>query len=163
MEQAQHAPMRHTKKSESWKRYLIDAALAIIVVVPIPLILFALGIHPDIPLLLLLYLFIVLWLAHQRGFWIVVLAALTTCIAVDFFLIRPWLSFAITDLGGGIALLVFLLLAVLLGFMYSKAQEKNQQEHAESILYQERLHEEVIRHDYEDNIYRAVMQAPRDK
>ena len=102
MEQAQHQPVLQTKKGEQWKRYLIDAALAIIVVVPIPLILFALQIHPDIPLLLLLYLFIVLWLAHQRGFWIVVLAALTTCIAVDFFLIQPWLSFAITDPGGGL-------------------------------------------------------------
>ena len=166
MEQAQHPPVRHTKKDEQWKRYLIDASLAIIVVVPIPLILFVLQIHPDIPLLLLLYLFIVLWLAHQRGFWIVVLAALTTCMAVDFFLIQPWLSFAIGDLGEGIALSTFLLLAVLLGFMYSKAQERKQVEHAESILYQERLREqaaEVTRHDYEESIFYHVVQVTRDK
>ena len=55
------------------------------------------------------------------------------------------------------------MLAVLLGFMYSRAQEKNQQEHAESVLYQERLREEVIRHDYEENIYHAVVQTTRDK
>lgn len=60
-------------------------------------------------------------------------------------------------------MIAFLLLAVLLGFMYSKVQAKHQQEHAESVLYQERLRAEVTRHDFEDNIYYAVVQAARDK
>ncbi len=163
MEQTQHPPLHLAKKGVIWKRYLIDAMLAIFIVVPIPLILSALHIYPDLSLLLLLYLFIVLGLAFYRGFWVVVLAALTACIATDFLLIEPHRSFAISHLGEGFALLAFLLLAVLLGFMYSKVQAKNQQEHAESVLYQERLREEVTRHGYEDNIYQTVLQKTRDK
>ena len=85
MEQAQHPSALQAKKGEQWKRYLIDGLLAILVVVPITLIIFALPIHPDISTILLVYLFIVLWLAHQRGFWVVVLAALTACVAIDYF------------------------------------------------------------------------------
>ena len=166
MEQAQHSPVRQTKKSEQWKRYLIDAAIAIMVVVPITLIIFALQIHPDISTLLLLYLFIVLWLAHQRGFWIVVLAALTACVAVDYFLIQPRFSFAIADFGEELALFVFLLLAVILGYMYSTSQKRKQQEHEASLLSEERLRkqtEEITRHDYEAGIFYNVVQVTRDK
>lgn len=166
MEQAQHAPVRQTKKSEQWKRYLIDAAIAIMVVVPITLIIFALQIHPDTSTVLLLYLFIVLWLAHHRGFWIVVLAALTVCVAVDYFLIQPRFSFAIADFGEELALFVFLLLAVILGYMYSTSQQRKQQEHEASLLSEERLRkqsEEITRHDHEAGIFYNVVQVTRDK
>ncbi|MEO8971192.1 MAG: ATP-binding protein [Ktedonobacteraceae bacterium] len=166
MEQAQHSPVRQTKKGEQWKRYLIDAVLAIMVVVPLTLIIFALQLHPGISTTLLVYLFIVLWLVYQRGFWIAVLAALTACVAIDFFLIRPLFSFAIAHTEDELDLFVFLLLAIMLGYMYSKLQARKHQEHAESILYQERLRkqtEEVTRHDYEADIFYNVVQVTRDK
>ncbi len=166
MEQVQHPLVQHVKKGGQWKHYLIDGLLAILVVVPITLIIFALQIHPDISTVLLVYLFIVLWLAHQRGFWVVVLAALTACVAIDYFLMQPRFSFAIANFGEGLALFVFLLLAVMLGFMYSKSQERKQQEHDANILYQEKLRkqaEEVTRHDYEADTFYNVVQVTRDK
>jgi two-component system, OmpR family, sensor histidine kinase KdpD len=66
----------------------------------------------------------------------------------------------------GLDLTVFLLLAIILGYMYSRSQERKQREHEASILYEERLRqqtEEVTRHDYEAGIFYNVVQVTRDK
>ena len=166
MEQAQHQVVLQAKKGVQWKRYLIDSVLAVTVVAVVTLIIFALQLHALISTILLVYLFIVLWLVHQRGFWTAILAAFAACVAFDFFFIQPRFSFTILDFEGGLDLFVFLLLAILLGYMYSRLQERKQREHEASILYEERLRqqtEEVTRHDYEAGIFYNVVQVTRDK
>lgn len=166
MEQAQYPSALQAKKGEPWKRYLIDAALAVAVVAVVTFGLFALQLHADISTILLVYLFIVLWLVHQRGFWTAVLAAFAACVAFDFFLIEPLFSLSIAQFEKGLDLFIFLLFAIILGYMYSRLQERKQHEHEASILYEERLRkqaEEVTRHDYEEGIFYNVVQVTRDR
>src|SRR5579863_7848452 len=166
MEQVQHPVALQTKKGVQWKRYLIDGVLAVTVVAVVTIIIFALQLHALISTILLVYLFIVLWLVHQRGFWTAILAAFAACVAFDFFFIQPRFSLTIADFEGGLDLFVFLLLAIILGYMYSRSQERKQHEHEASILYEERLRqqtEEVTRHDYEAGIFYNVVQVTRDK
>lgn len=166
MEQAQHSSVLAAKKGKQWKHYLIDGVLAIMIVTLVTLLIFALQLHPAIPTILLIYLFIVLWLVHQRGFWIVVLAALTACVAIDFFFIEPRFSLNIAHFEEGLDLFVFLLLAILLGYMYSKSQERKQREHEANLLSEERLRkqtEEITRQDYEAGNFYNVVQVTRDK
>lgn len=166
MEQAQHPALPQTKKGVQWKRYLFDVIFAITVVAVVTFVLFALQLHAYISTILLVYLFIVLWLVHQRGFWTAVLAAFTACVAFDFFLIEPRFSLSIAHPEEGLGLFVFLLFAIILGYMYSRLQERKQHEHAASTLYEERLRkqaEEVTRHDYEEGIFYNVVQITRDR
>ncbi|HLH63714.1 MAG TPA: DUF4118 domain-containing protein [Ktedonobacteraceae bacterium] len=166
MEQTQHRSMSQAKQDIRWKRALIDVGLAIIAVVLVTLIIYGLRLHTYISTVLFVYLFIVLWLVHQRGFWIAVFAAFAACLAFDFFLIQPVFSFTIDHFDDALALFIFLLFAIILGFLYSKMQEIRRQEHEESILFKQRLHqqaEEVTRHDYEAGIFYNVVQATRDE
>ncbi len=166
MEQIQHPLVQLVKKGEQWKRYLIDGLLAILVVAVVTLVLLVLKLHANISTILLVYLFIVLWLVHQRGFWTAVLAAFAACVASDFFLIEPRFSLSIAYFEEGLDLFVFLLLAIILGYMYAKSQARKQQEHAANMLNEERLRkqsEEVTRHDYESDIFYNVVQVTRDK
>ena len=155
-----------TTKSGQWKRYLIDAILAVMAVVLVTLIIFTLQLHARISTILLLYLFIVLWLVHRRGFLTAIFAAFAACVAFDFFLIQPFFSFSIDQLEEGFDLFIFLLFAIILGYTYSRQQEVKRQEHEASVLYKERLRqqaEEVTRHDYEVGIFYNVVQATRDE
>lgn len=166
MEQAQYQVVLQAKKGDRWKRYLIDAVLAIIAVVLVTLIIFALQLHARISTILLVFLFVVLWLVHKRGFRTAVFAALAACIAFDFFLTQPFFSFTIAHFEEGLDLFIFLLFAIILSHFYSKSQEVKRQEHEASILYEERLRkqtEEVTRHDYEAGIFYNVVQATRDE
>ena len=166
MEQIQrYKVMLHTKKSNPWKGYLLNALLAIMAMVPLTLIIFTLQLHTRITTILLIYLFIVLWLVHQRGFWTAVLAAFIACGSFDFFLLQPAFSFSIADFDEGLDLFVFLLFAIILGYFYSNLQTVKLKEHAANLLYEERLRkqsEEVTRQDYEVDIFYNAVQAIRD-
>ncbi len=166
MEQTQHQVVPRAKKSDWWKRSLVDVGLAIIAVALVTLIIFVLQLHAYISTVLLVYLFIVLLLVHLRGFRTAVLAAFAACLAFDFFLIQPFFSLTIAHFDEGLDLFIFLLFAILLGYFYSKLQEVRRQEHEASMLYKERLREqteEVTRHDYEAGIFYNVVQATRDE
>ena len=166
MEQAQQPLLLKTSKEHQWKRYLFDGVIAIVLVALVTLLVSALQLHAGIPTILLLYLFIVLWLVHHRGFCAAVLAAFAACIAFDFFLIQPRLSLSIADFEEGLDLFVFLLFATILGYLYSKLQARKQQQHEASILNEERLRnqtEELTRQDYESGVFYNVVQATRDK
>ncbi len=153
-----------------WKRFVIDSLLAIIAVIVVTLLVFALQLHPHIATILLVDLFIVLLLTLKRGLRTAILAAVAACLAFDFFLVQPIFSLTVTHIEDAVELLTFLLFAIILSYAYSQQQKRvekaRQQKYEESVLYEAMLrkqHEEVSRRDREMSVLYDVMQVTREQ
>ena len=153
-----------------WKRFVIDSLLAIIAVIVVTLLVFALQLHPRIATILLADLFIVLLLTLKRGLRTAILAAVAACLAFDFFLVQPIFSLTVTHIEDAVELLTFLLFAIILSYAYSQQQKRvekaRQQKYEESVLYEAMLrkqHEEVSRRDREMSVLYDVMQVTREQ
>src|SRR5690348_13793706 len=96
-------------KEQQWKHFLANVSLVMLTVSLVTAVIYVLQLHPYISTTLLVYLFIILWLTHTRGFKMAVLAAFTAFIAFNFFLVRPIFSFNIYHVEEGLALFIFLL------------------------------------------------------
>lgn len=158
------------RKEHWWLPYLIDAAFAIMAVVLVTALIFALQLQTRITTIALAYLFIVLWLVHKRGLRTAILAALVACMAFDFFFFQPIFSFSIAHIEEGIDLFIFLLFAIILGYFYSGQQKRvertKQQKYEATILYEEKLHkqtEEASRRDHEIDTFYEVVRATIDE
>ena len=170
MTEDRQQPKLEVRKGQGWKPYLIDTTVAIAVGVSVTVLISSLQPHPGIATILLAYLFIVLWLVHKRGLRTAILAALTGCITFDFFFLQPIFSFSITHIEEGVDLFIFLMFAIILGYVYSeqrkRAERTKQQNYEETILYEEKLRkqaDEVSRRDYEIGIFYEVVRATRDE
>src|SRR5438874_1247727 len=116
MGQIQHQEVSEASKEHWWKRYLLDILLAFMAAILLIILHFALPIHPHLATILLVFLFIMLWLVHKRGFRTPILIALIACAVLDFLVVPPSFSFWVSQLEDGWQLLTFLLFVIVLSF-----------------------------------------------
>jgi len=171
MEQKQRRRMRIVVvRKDSWKRYLVNAALAITTPALVTIVIFALRLHLIPATILLIYLFVILFLTHKRGFGTAVFAAFIACILFDFFLVEPFFSLNISRGEEGVDILMFLLFAIALSFSYFRIQNRIEkaklQKEQENHIYEMKLSEqseEAKRRDHEIAFFSRVVYATQNE
>lgn len=122
-----------------WRRYLLDSVLALFGVAGVTAMLFWFHLYPRIPNISIVYLLMILPLATLRGRYCASLAAILTFWAFDFFLVPPLFQFIIYNPDEWIALGVFLIDALLTGYLAStlrqRAQDASRRERETHALY----------------------------
>ncbi|HEY0756604.1 MAG TPA: ATP-binding protein [Ktedonobacteraceae bacterium] len=111
----------------SWKRYLWDTFLAFGSIFVLTLVVSLLNLSARIPDSLLIYLPAILVLASTRGNYAALLAALLAFFTFDFFFVMPFYSLIITKLTDFMALIVFLVTAVMTGQLASALRKYAEQ------------------------------------
>lgn len=157
-------------KKDSWKRYLINAALAITLAVLTTTAILALGLHLITATILLIYLFVILVLTHTRGFATAVFAAVVACILFDFFLVKPYFSLNISQPEDSLDILAFLFFIIALSYSYLRVQKRVEkaklQKEQESRVYEKKLNEqseEAKRRDREIELFSRVVYATQNE
>jgi len=152
--------IRKVLKGFSWKQYLLDALISIVVVVAVTfVILFFQFTFYEASLW---YLFAMLCVVYKRGFRCAIFTASAACASFDFFLIRPLFSFNIDHFQDALDLFLFLLVCIAISYLISRLRQQ-----AKLVKRQEesKLHvqiEEINRRDYEVGVFYNVVQATRD-
>ncbi len=127
------------RKASSWSRYLLDSVLAcggsLLITGGIALW----HLYPRIPNISIVYLLVIVGLASTRGRYSAILASLVATLAFDFFLVPPLYSFTMYQPGEWIALLVFLVDAVITSqlavALRQRAEQAARRERETHILY----------------------------
>lgn len=124
----------------SWKHAVLDSALACTATMLVTLILYAFHLYPRIPNISIVYLLVVLALASTRGRFAAILASLVAFLSFDYFLVPPLFIFTINRIEEWIALVVFLITAILTSqlavALRQRALEAARRESETRILYE---------------------------
>lgn len=157
-------------RNDWWKTHLLDIALAVAPGLVFGGIASILPFHVGLATFLLAYLFILLWLVHNRGLGTAISAAVIACAVFDYLLVPPHGSFWIATIEDGWQLLIFLVFAVLLSVSYARLKEraeKARQQREEAMLHYEeqlrRQYEDASRHDSQMNAFYEVLQVTREE
>jgi K+-sensing histidine kinase KdpD len=137
IEQIPQLPVR-TKKN--WRQYLIDSVMAVGGVLVLTGIIYAFHLYPTIPNISIIYLLIILVLASTRGRYAAILAAVVAFLSFDFFLIPPLYTFVISRWEEWLALIVFLVTALITSQLATVTRQSVEQarlrEREAQILYE---------------------------
>jgi K+-sensing histidine kinase KdpD len=137
VEQIPQLPIRTQK---SWQQYLIDSLLAAGGAGVVTGIIDAFHLYPTIPNISIVYLLLILALASTRGRYAALLAAVVALLSFDFFLVPPLYTFVMYRVEEWLALLVFLVTALLTSqlatVMRQRAEEARLSEREARILYE---------------------------
>lgn len=140
MSSIDYLPLSQSKAVFPWQRYLLDSVLAFSSIMIVTGMMFALRLYPRIPNISIVYLLVVLPLAAMRGRYCSTFAAGVAFLAFDYFLVPPIYLFTIARPEEWIALLVFLLSALLTGNLAAelrkRAEESARRERETHALYQ---------------------------
>lgn len=107
-----------------WHTYVYDSVLALLGVAGVTAILFWFRLYPRIPNISIVYLLMILPLATLRGRYAASVAAVLTFLAFDFFLVPPIFTLTISNPDEWIALVVFLIDALLTGYLASALRQR---------------------------------------
>jgi two-component system sensor histidine kinase KdpD len=123
----------------SWQRYLLDSGLACGGAMLVTGVIYLFQLYPRIPNISIVYLLVVLTLASTRGRYPSILASLVAFLSFDYFLVPPLYVFTINRVEEWIALVVFLVAAILTsqlaGALRERALEAARRERETRILY----------------------------
>jgi K+-sensing histidine kinase KdpD len=137
IEQIPQLPVR-TKKN--WQQYLIDSVMAVGGVLVLTGIIYAFHLYPTIPNISIVYLLVILVLASTRGRYAAILAAVVAFLSFDFFLIPPLYTFVISRWEEWLALIVFLVTALITSQLATVTRQSVEQarlrEREAQILYE---------------------------
>src|SRR3974390_3332578 len=95
MKQKEHSPQLYVSGVSLWKRYLFDAALALVGTLLVTGFLYYFQLYPRIPNITLLYLLVILTLASVRGLYAAILASILAFLSFDYFLVPPYYTLTI--------------------------------------------------------------------
>src|ERR1700737_1276767 len=107
--------------------YLIDSLLACAGALLVTAVIFTFHLYPRIPNISIVYLLVVIGLASTRGRYAAILASLVAFLSFDFFIVPPLYTFVIYRVEEWIALFVFLIDAILTGYLASALRQQAQQ------------------------------------
>src|SRR5438270_5936937 len=96
-----------------WQRYLLDTVLAVVGAMLVTAIIYLFHLYPRIPNISIVYLLVILALASTRGRYAAILASVVAFLSFDFFLVPPYYTFVIARWEEWIALIVFLVTALI--------------------------------------------------
>jgi two-component system sensor histidine kinase KdpD len=100
-------------KRHTWEQFLLDSVLAVVGTMLVTGIIAVFQLYPRIPNISIAYLLVVLALASTRGRFASILASIVAFLSFDFFLVPPLYVFTISRIEEWIALVVFLVTAIL--------------------------------------------------
>jgi K+-sensing histidine kinase KdpD len=140
MNAIEQIPQLPVPEEKHWQRYLIDSLMAVGGVVVVTGIIYAYHLYPTIPNISLVYLLLILLLATTRGRYASILAAVVAFLAFDFFLVPPLYTFVISRWEEWIALVVFLVTALITSHLTTQTRQSVEQarlrEREARILYE---------------------------
>ncbi len=127
------------KRNFSWQQFVLDSVLASSGALLVTAIIFTWHLYPRIPNISIVYLLVVIALASTRSQYAAILAAVVAFLSFDFFIVPPLYTFVMYHVEEWISLFVFLVDAILTGYLASalrqRAQEASRREHETHILY----------------------------
>src|SRR5947209_7606913 len=139
MNSIEHLPLLGRSEVSGWKRYTTDTVLATVGALLVTGIIYALQLYPRIPNISLLYLLVVLGLASTRGRYTAIITSIVAFFSFDFFLVPPLYTFTINKFDEWLALLIFLVAAIITGQLASalrlRAEQASQRESETHALY----------------------------
>src|SRR5579859_3094312 len=103
----------------SWRTYLFDSLLASAGSLLVTGMIATFNLYPRIPNISIVYLLVVLALATTRSLYAAILASLIAFLSFDYFIVPPLYTFVIYRVEEWIALFVFLIAAILTGYLAS--------------------------------------------
>lgn len=118
-----HSPLERAQ-GIPWRRSLLDSTLAMLGVMGMTGGMFFLHLYPRIPNISMAYLLVILPLATTRGRYAATFASLLAFIAFDFFLVPPIYTFTMYNPDEWIALFVFLVNALLIGYLAAALRQR---------------------------------------
>jgi K+-sensing histidine kinase KdpD len=140
MREIEQIPQLPAPEEKHWRRYVIDSLLAVGGVAVVTVIIYAYHLYPTIPNISLIYLLLILLLASTRGRYAAILTAVVAVLAFDFFLVPPLYTFVIARWEEWIALLVFLVTALITSQLTTQTRKSVEQarlrEREARILYE---------------------------
>src|SRR5215472_11315195 len=123
-----------------WEQYLLDSALAIAGTMLVTGVIAVFQLYPRIPNISIVYLLVVLALASTRGRFASILSSIVAFLSFDFFLVPPLYVFTINRIEEWIALVVFLVTAILTSqlavTLRQRAEQASRREREARILYE---------------------------
>lgn len=127
------------RQGPRWRRYIIDTMLATLSALAMTLVIYTWRLYPNIPNISLLYVLIVMALASTRGRYAAIVNAVVAFLAFNFFLVQPIFTFAIAKFDEWLALVIFLITAIITGQLASdlrwRAEQARQREREARALY----------------------------
>ncbi len=133
-------PQLPVPEEKHWQRYLVDSLIAVGGVAIVTGIIYAYHLYPTIRNISIVYLLLILLVATTRGRYASIVAAVLAFLAFDFFLVPPLYSFAISRWEEWIALIVFLVTALITSQLTTQARQSVEQarlrEREARILYE---------------------------
>lgn len=150
MASVEQIPQLPLQRKKPRREYLLESGMAVGGALIITGIIAVFHLYPTIPNISVIYLLLILFLASTRGFYAASLAALAALLSFDFFLVPPLYTLAIARWEEWLALLVFLVTALLTSQLAAQARRS---------IEQARLHEREARILYE--VGRVLNSTPR--
>jgi K+-sensing histidine kinase KdpD len=140
MQAVERIPSLEERTTFRWSRFLLESVVASGGSLVVTGLISLFHLYPQIPNISLVYLLLILLLASTLGWYAAVLASVTAFLAFDYFLVPPLYTFTIARWEEWIALLVFLVTALLTGqlaaVMRQRTAQARRQERESKILYE---------------------------
>ena len=140
MRTIEQIPQLFTRPTKSWRQYLLESLMAVGGALAITGIIYAFHLYPTIPNISIVYLLLILVLASARGRYAALVAAVVAFLSFDFFLVPPFYTFAIARWEEWLALIVFLVTALLTSQLAAMTRQSVEQarlrEREARILYE---------------------------
>jgi PAS domain S-box-containing protein len=141
-------------------RYLFDSVLAISGPLLITALLFAFQLYPRVPNISIVYLLVVLALAITRGRYAAILSVVVSSLSYAYFIVPPLYTFAIDDIDEWIALVIFLVVALLTAQLaFSQREQASLRERESRLLSSEKAAREEAE-TARARLHELFMQAP---
>ncbi len=122
-----------------WWKYLVDSTLASLGALLVTAAIFMWHLYPRIPNISIIYLLVVIGFASMRGSYAAIVASVVAFLSFDFFIVPPLFTFVMYRPEEWIALIVFLVDAVLTGQMaaalHVRAEAATRREQETRMLY----------------------------
>src|SRR5579859_5232589 len=112
------------EKARIWRKYLFDSFLASTGSLLVTGMIAIFHLYPRIPNISIVYLLIVLALATTRSLYAAIVASLVAFLSFDFFIVPPLYTFVIARVEEWIALFVFLIDAILTGYLAAALRQQ---------------------------------------
>lgn len=161
MSTLEHISYHEAREALPWQRYVIDSVLASSGSLLVTAFLFTWHLYPRIPNISIIYLLVVIALASTRGRYAAILASLVAFLSFDFFIVPPLFTFVMYRPEEYVALVVFLVDAILTGQLAAalrqRAQNASRRERETHILYD--LVRVVNGEEAPERQLQAIMQA----
>lgn len=127
------------RKAYPWRSYVFDSMLACVGTMLVTIGIFMWHLYPRIPNISVVYLLVVIGLASTRGRYAAIFAAILAFLAFDYFIVPPLFTFVMYRPEEWIALVVFLIDALLTGQLAAllrlRAREASRRERETHLLY----------------------------